>query len=202
MTHHESDDHGHEGAFVARRLRSLEDSLVAAGIVGLDDVDEALDAFLSTARPSNGAQLIARAWTDPDFKELLLANGNSAVDEMGMSTNGPHVPHRFEVVENTAVRHNVVVCTLCSCYPMALLGPSPGWYRSLEYRARTVREPRQVLAEFGVELSDDVDIVVWDSTAEVRYLVLPRRPGDSESMSVDELAGLVTRSGMIGTSTL
>lgn len=194
--------HGHDGLAVARRLRSLEDALVAAGVLGIDDVDAKLDAFLTGARPINGARLIARAWTDPAFKARLLADGNRGVEEMGMSTTGPHVPHRLKVVENTGTNHNMIVCTLCSCYPMALLGPSPGWYRSVEYRARAVREPRAVLAEFGLELGDDVTISVWDSTAEVRYLVLPVAPDGAADLTVTELERLVTRAGMIGTASV
>lgn len=197
-----SEEHAHEdeGSLEARRLRSLEDALMEAGLVAVDEVDRSLDSYLESAQPANGSRLIARAWTDPAFKQRLLEDGNRAVEEMGMSTSGPHVEHRLVVVENTDTTHNLIVCTLCSCYPMALLGPSPGWYRSFEYRARAVREPRAVLAEFGVHLDDAVSISVWDSTAEIRYLLLPQRPKGTDNLTVEQLERLVTRAGMIGTA--
>lgn len=196
--HERHSQHEHEGAFAARRLRSLEDALVEAGVVGLDEVDDVLDRFPSRANPANGARLIARAWLDPEFGSLPFQDGNAAVEAMGMSVVGPHSPHRFRAVPNSDAVHNLIVCTLCSCYPMALLGPSPGWYRSFEYRARAVREPKAVLAEFGIELDSGVTVDVWDSTAEVRYLVVRQQPAGTDSLCEAELAQLVTRPGMIG----
>jgi len=138
--------------------------------------------------------VVARAWTDPQFKDRLLADGSKAVSEMGIDQS------HLQVVENTAGIHNMVVCTLCSCYPTSLLGISPAWYKMAAYRARAVREPRSVLEEFGIRLADDVEIRVWDSTAELRYLVLPQRPDGTEGWDEDRLAGIVTRNSMIGTN--
>jgi nitrile hydratase len=149
----------------------------------------------------NGAQLAARAWTDPVFRELLLADGNAAAAVFGFSVPSPDKHgYQLRVVANTDQIHNVIVCTLCSCYPVSLLGPSPGWYKSFAYRSRTVREPREVLAEFGVTLPDTVQISVWDSTSEARYMVLPARPAGTEALDAGQLAGLVTRNGLIGTA--
>jgi len=144
---------------------------------------------------------VARAWTDPDYRELLLADGNAAAVAAGFAL-APSGPGGFQlqVVANTEHVHNVIVCTLCSCYPVSLLGPSPGWYKSFAYRSRTVREPRAVLAEFGVTLPDGVRISVWDSTSEARYMVLPSRPAGTEALGAAELADLVTRNGLIGTA--
>jgi nitrile hydratase len=140
--------------------------------------------------------MAARAWTDPGYRELLLSDGNAAAAELGFRD----LSYQLRVVPNTPDTHNVIVCTLCSCYPVSLLGPSPGWYKSFAYRSRTVREPRSVLAEFGVALPDDVRISVWDSTSEARYMVLPVRPAGTAGMTVEELAGLVTLNGLIGTA--
>jgi nitrile hydratase len=141
--------------------------------------------------------VVARAWTDEAYRERLLTDGTAAVQELGFMDGSFQ---RLRVVENTDATHNVVVCTLCSCYPLALLGPSPGWYKSEAYRSRVVREPRSVLAEFGLQLPPTTDITVWDSSAETRYMVLPRRPAGTESLTEDELAALVTRNALIGTA--
>lgn len=192
--HHEDHDGGHEDLHVAARVRRLEERVVAAGLTTDDELDALLDELLDGASPVNGAHMVARAWTDPAYREALLADGNAAADALGFSTRG----YRLRAVENTPEVHNVVVCTLCSCYPVTLLGPSPGWYRSFAYRSRVVREPREVLAEFGLTLPDEVEIAVWDSSAETRYLVIPLRPdGD---LSEEELTARVSRKGLIGTA--
>ena len=147
------------------------------------------------ASPENGARLVARAWVDADFKTRLLENGIEVIKELGFDLQ----PYEFTVMENTNDVHNVIVCTLCSCYPRALLGMSPAWYKSSSYRARVVREPRSVLAEFGVELSDEVDVRVHDSTAELRYMVLPQRPEGTEDWPEEQLAKLITRDSLVGT---
>jgi nitrile hydratase subunit alpha len=184
----------HDDLPVAARVRELEERVVAAGLTSDEELDAILDRLLAKASPVNGARMAARAWTDPAYRELLLSDGNAAAQAMGF----PHGSYRLRVVENTASVHNVIVCTLCSCYPLALLGPSPGWYRSFAYRSRVVREPREVLAEFGLTLPGDVEIAVWDASAETRYMVLPRRPdGD---VAPERLADLVTRGGLIGTA--
>ncbi|MFE6755137.1 nitrile hydratase subunit alpha [Streptomyces sp. NPDC057684] len=191
----------HEDAVISRQVRRLESLLEAQGIVGGDTVDEVIDGFLEGASPVNGAKVVARAWTDPAYRERLLADGTSAVGELGFAAGGVQ-KQRLRVVENTADTHNVIVCTLCSCYPLRLLGPSPGWYKSEAYRSRVVRDPRGVLAEFGVTLPESVDITVWDSSAETRYMVLPRRPAGTDRLSEEELASLITRNGLIGTGVL
>ncbi|MGW6270873.1 nitrile hydratase subunit alpha [Streptomyces sp. NPDC055060] len=191
----------HEDAAISRRVRSLETLLEERGIVAGAVLDEALDAFLAGSSPLNGARVVARAWTDPAFKERLLADGTSAVAELGFAAGGVQ-PQRLRVVENTVRAHNVVVCTLCSCYPVRLLGPSPSWYKSEAYRSRVVREPRGVLEEFGLSLPDGTEVTVWDSSAETRYMVLPRRPASSAGLSEGELVSLVTRNGLIGTAAL
>ncbi|MBK3579786.1 nitrile hydratase subunit alpha [Streptomyces sp. MBT65] len=187
----------HEDASISRRVRRLETLLEEKGIVAGGAVDEVLDAFLSGASPVNGARVVARAWTDEAFRERLLTDGTAAVQELGFMDGSFQ---RLRVVANTDATHNVIVCTLCSCYPLPLLGPSPGWYKSEAYRSRVVREPRSVLAEFGLHLPTATDITVWDSSAETRYLVLPLRPADTESLTEDELAALVTRNALIGTA--
>ncbi|WP_330318176.1 nitrile hydratase subunit alpha [Streptomyces platensis] len=190
----------HTSAPVAARVRQLEARLTEAGVVTEDQLDAALAAMLEGASPVNGARIVARAWTDPGFRERLLADANAALPEVGLSMAGGIQEQRLKVVENTATTHHVLVCTLCSCYPIGLLGPSPSWYKSEAYRSRVVREPRAVLAEFGLELPGDTTITVWDSSAESRYMVLPRRPEGTEGRSEAELAALVTREGLIGTA--
>jgi nitrile hydratase len=147
------------------------------------------------ASPENGGRIVARAWTDAAYKDRLLGNGASAIRELGFELE----PYEFTVMENTDSVHNVIVCTLCSCYPRSLLGMSPAWYKSKDYRSRVVREPRSVLAEFGVELSDDIDVRVHDSTAELRYMILPQRPEGTDDWSEERLAALITRDSLIGT---
>ncbi|GAA1921984.1 nitrile hydratase subunit alpha [Streptomyces durmitorensis] len=189
----------HADALISRQVRGLEALLEERGVVAGAALDEALDAFLAGSSPLNGARVVARAWTDPEFKERLLADGTSAVAELGYAAGGVQ-PQRLRVVENTAHTHNVIVCTLCSCYPVRLLGPSPSWYKSEAYRSRVVREPRAVLAEFGFAVPLDTEITVWDSSAETRYMVLPRRPSGTESLPERALTDLITRNALIGTA--
>jgi nitrile hydratase subunit alpha len=183
---------------VAARVRRLEERLIAAGLATDAELDEVLTRVYSSASPSNGARMVARAWADPGYRGRLLADGDAAVAELGL----PAGHYRLTAVQNTPDVHNMIVCTLCSCYPTALLGPSPSWYKSFAYRSRAVREPRAVLAEFGVELPEDTEIRVWDANSESRYLVVPVRPGGTEGLTEDELAALVTRDGLIGTAVL
>ena len=179
----------------AKRLLAMEELLVEKGVIGRDDVRRVVD--VSEARsPADGARVVAHAWADPDYRRRLLEDPTAALAELGYPLIGDTV---LTVVENTDEVHNIVVCTLCSCYPWPLLGIPPGWYKSDAYRARVVREPRKVLAEFGVDLPADTAVRVWDSTAEVRYLVIPQRPAGSEGLDVAALADLVTRDSMIGT---
>jgi len=187
---------GHDDLPVAARARRLEERLIAAGLTSDDEIDEYLTKLYTSASPVNGARMAARAWTDPDYRDLLLSDGVAGAAEMGFGD----LTYTLRVVPNTATTHNVIVCTLCSCYPVSLLGPSPGWYKSFAYRSRTVREPRAVLAEFGLTLPGEVEISVWDSTSEARYMVLPNRPAGTEGLGPGELAGLVTRNGLIGTA--
>jgi nitrile hydratase subunit alpha len=178
----------------AARARALEELLVEKGVIRREDVRQRIDWLVSSS-PADGARLVARAWVDPEFKQRLLADAGAAALELGLDP-GP-VP-LLVAVENTQAVHHMVVCTLCSCYPKALLGPPPDWYKSLPYRSRAVSDPRGVLTEFGVELDGEVKVRVHDSTADVRYLVIPRRPAGSEGMSEEGLAALVTRDAMIG----
>jgi nitrile hydratase len=185
---------GHDDLPAAARARRLEERLIAAGLTSDDEIDEFLTRLYTDASPVNGARMAARAWTDPQYRDLLLSDGNAAAAELGIDG----LSYQLRVVANTETMHNVIVCTLCSCSPVSLLGPSPGWYKSFAYRSRTVREPRAVLAEFGLTLPDDVQISVWDSTSEARYIVLPARPAGTGGTR--ELAALVTRNGLIGTA--
>ncbi len=186
-------------ADASNRVRSLVAALEAADVLTERDLDAAVETFLIHAQPANGARIVAHAWADDAFRARLLADGNAAIAELGIDL-AHWAPVKLRVVANEPHRHNLIVCTLCSCYPLALLGPSPAWYKSEAYRSRAVRDPRGVLAEFGTVLADDVEITVWDSTAEVRYLVLPARPAGTENASEQQLAALVTRNGMIGTA--
>jgi nitrile hydratase len=190
---HEPVTNGDEPA-AAVRARALEEVLLEKGVIGREDVREEIDSLVSRS-PADGARLVARAWVDAAFKGRLLADARTAALELGLDPGPSPV---VVAVENTQAVHHMVVCTLCSCYPRALLGPPPDWYKSLPYRSRAVSDPRGVLREFGVELEDDVELRVLDSTADIRYLVLPRRPAGSETMSEQELATLVTRDSMIG----
>ena len=180
---------------IEQRVAALEELLADKDLVNAEFIDGVVSLYENDIGPLNGAKVVARAWVDPDYRERLLANGTTAIDELGFA--GPEGRH-IEVVENTPGVHNVIVCTLCSCYPWPVLGLPPVWYKSPPYRARMVREPRTVLREFGVELDEDVEVRVWDSSAEVRYLVLPRRPAGTEDLGEEELAALVTRDAMIG----
>lgn len=188
--------HSHLPSDPALRVKALETILVEKGLVKSENIDRWVEVYADDIGPKRGAHVVARAWTDPAFKARLLKDAALAVDELGYS--GSASGH-LKAVENTDDTHNVVVCTLCSCYPFSVLGMAPNWYKTAAYRSRVVREPRAVLAEFGVELSEDMAVHVWDSTAELRYLVIPQRPEGTDGMSVDELATLVTRNSMIGT---
>ena len=191
-------DHGQEPpSATALRVKALESLLIEKGLVDPAALDAIIDYYETKVGPRNGVRVVARAWTDPAYKARLLANATAAIAELGYSgTQGEHMV----AVENTPAVHNTVVCTLCSCYPWPILGLPPNWYKSHAYRSRAVIEPRAVLREFGLELPDSVEVRVWDSTAEIRYLVLPERPAGSENMSEEQLAGLVTRDAMIGTA--
>ena len=199
--HHGIDDpaHPHNAPLtdVQLRVRALESLLTEKGLVDPAALDALIDTYETKVGPRNGALVVARAWTDPAFKQRLLADASGTLADLGfIGRQGEDMV----VVENTATVHHLVVCTLCSCYPWPVLGLPPVWYKSAPYRARAVIDPRGVLRELGVELPDDVEVRVWDSTAELRYLVLPRRPEGTEGMTDDELAALVTRDAMIGTA--
>lgn len=189
-----SGDHGELP--VAARVRLLEERVIAAGLASDQELDAFIARLYADASPVNGARMVARAWTDPSYARMLLADGNAASASMGFGDLG----YRLRAVANQPGLHNLVVCTLCSCYPVSLLGPSPSWYKSLAYRSRAVREPRAVLAEFGLDLPASTEIAVWDASAETRYLVVPARPAGTEGMAEAELAGLVTQRGLIGTA--
>lgn len=184
---------------VAARVRRLEERVIAAGLATDAQLDAVLGRLYATASPVNGARMVARAWVDPSYRERLLADGNAAAAELGFGGDGG-LGYRLKVVANGEGLHNLIVCTLCSCYPVSLLGPSPSWYKSLAYRSRAVREPRAVLSEFGLTLPPETEIAVWDASAETRYLVLPCRPPGSATVNEAELASLVTRNALIGTA--
>ena len=190
----------HADSRIAVRVARLEERLVAAGLTDDAELDAVLTRTLQGANPANGARIVARAWVDDGFRRRLLADAATALPEVGLSMRGGLKVQNLGVVENTATQHHVLVCTLCSCYPIGLLGPSPTWYKSEAYRARVVREPRAVLAEFGLKLPDDVEITVHDTSAENRYLVLPHRPEGTSGLTEEQLAALVTRNGLIGTA--
>ena len=189
----------HASSEVAVRVRRLEERLIASGLTNDEQLDGIIGQVLSGS-PANGARVVARSWVDPAFRERLQADANAALDELGLSMSAGPQPQRFTVLPNTAERHHVLVCTLCSCYPIALLGPSPSWYKSEAYRARVVREPRAVLEEFGLVLPADTEVVVHDTSAESRHMVLPLRPAGTDGLGEPELATLVTREGLIGTA--
>jgi len=198
---HDDDDHGHPHnaplSDVQLRVRALESLLVDKGLVDPAALDELIDTYETKVGPRNGAQVVAKAWTDPAFKQRLLDDATETLAALGfIGRQGEDMV----VLENTASVHNMVVCTLCSCYPWPVLGLPPVWYKSAPFRARAVIDPRGVLRDFGVELPEDVEVRVWDSTAELRYLVLPRRPDGADGLSEAELAALVTRDAMIGTA--
>ena len=201
-SHAHSHGHDHEDAHSLLpsdpelRVKAIESLLLSKGLVDAKTLDELIDTYENKIGPQNGAKVVAKAWIDNDYKKRLLSDATSAIREL--SYQGRQGENMI-VVENTPEIHNVIVCTLCSCYPWPVLGIPPTWYKSDEYRSRTVREPRKVLSEFGVEIDSQVKVKVWDSTAELRYLVLPMRPEGSENMNESELAELVTRNSMIGT---
>jgi nitrile hydratase len=192
-------DHDHDHQVVpsdpALRVKALESLLVEKGLVDREALDAVVDAYAHKIGPRNGARVVARAWVDPAYKQRLLTHTDAAIAELGYGgLQGEHMV----VIENTPKVHNLVVCTLCSCYPWPVLGLPPVWYKSAPYRSRAVIDPRGVLREFGLELAEDVEVCVWDSTAEVRYLVLPERPPGTETLNEEALAALVTRDTMIG----
>ena len=188
----------HASSTISAEVRGVEAFLEQRGLLDPGEIDTRIDEFLAGGSPANGARIVARAWVDPGFAERLLADANTAIRDVGLSMAGGIQEQRLKVVANTAEEHNVVVCTLCSCYPIALLGPSPSWYKSEAYRSRVVREPRALLREFGLELPDETEIAVWDSTAELRYMVLPQRPPGTDGWSEERLAALVSRDALIG----
>jgi nitrile hydratase subunit alpha len=197
LSHAHEHDHEHQAvpSDPTLRVKALESLLVEKGLVDRAAVDALVDTYENKIGPRNGARVVAHAWVDPAYKARLLADANNAIAEFGyVSRQGDHML----VVENTPKVHNLIVCTLCSCYPWPVLGLPPVWYKSAPYRSRAVIDPRGVLREFGLGLSEDVEVRVWDSTAELRYLVLPERPAGSEKMSEEELAALVTRDAMVG----
>jgi nitrile hydratase len=196
-------DHAHEGSSalpdIVLRVKALEDLLVEKGVVERAALDKIVEAYETSIGPRNGARVVARAWADPGYKQRLLADATAAIAELGYrGLQGENMV----VVENTPAIHNLIVCTLCSCYPWPVLGLPPVWYKSAPYRSRAVKDPRGVLAEFGVALPATTEVRVWDSTAEIRYLVLPMQPGSSAGKSEAELAALVTRDCMIGVAVL
>ncbi len=194
-----SHKHNEPESDMALRVKAIEQLLSEKGLVDPTGIDRLIELYETRVGPHNGARVVAKAWSDPDYRARLLENGTDAIAELGVSgIQGENMV----VVENTQDVHNVVVCTLCSCYPWPVLGLPPRWYKSPPYRSRVVREPRAVLEEFGVEVPSDVEVRVWDSSAEIRYMVLPQRPEDSKGKSEDELAALVTRDGMIGVATV
>jgi nitrile hydratase len=195
--HDHGHDHHHERPASASELRAraLEALLVERGLVSTDAIDAVVEYYENDVGPQNGARVVARAWVDPEYRTRLLSDGSSAIAELGFGgVEGEHMV----VVENTPDVHNVIVCTLCSCYPWPVLGLPPTWYKSEAYRARVVAEPRRVLSEFGLDLDPDIELRVWDSSAEVRYLVLPERPAGTDDLGEEQLAVLVTRDAMIG----
>jgi nitrile hydratase subunit alpha len=192
-----SDHHPHEQTVTspyAARIRAIEALLLEKEVLTEPEVQDAI-SYMETRSPANGAKLVARAWVDTKFKELLLSDAKAAASALGMA---PQHPAEFVVVENTPKVHNLIVCTLCSCYPRAILGRPPDWYKSFEYRSRAVREPRAVMREFGFEPPEDVEVLVHDSTADVRYMVLPMRPSGTENLDEAGLARLVTRDSLVG----
>jgi nitrile hydratase len=199
MAHDHDHDHDHDHSELSEmqlRVRALETILIEKGYVEQAALDAIVEAYETKIGPRNGARVVAKAWVDPEFRRALLHDASAAINRFGeVSPVGAHLV----AVENTPRLHNIVVCTLCSCYPWEMLGLPPVWYKSAPYRSRAVRDPRGVLADFGVSLAHDTEIRVWDSTAETRYLVVPMRPAGTEGWSEDRLAGLVTRDSMIGT---
>ncbi len=199
---HRHDDHDHEHhqdppSDPALRVKALETLLAERGYIDVKRIDEMVDQFQNQVGPRNGARVVAKAWVDPAYRQRLLKNATKAITELGYS--GGQGEHMM-AVENTATVHNLVVCTLCSCYPVPVLGLPPVWYKSHAYRSRAVSDPRGVLSDFGLKIADDVEVRVWDSTAELRYLVIPERPRGTEAMKEKQLAALISRDAMIGTA--
>lgn len=194
--HHHDHEHGSELSEMQLRVRALETILTEKGYVDPAALDSIIETYETKIGPHIGAQVVARAWVDADFKAALIADASTAIARLGLQQK---VGDHLIAVENTPATHNMIVCTLCSCYPWDLLGLPPAWYKSAPYRARTVKEPRKVLADFGVTLPEDTKVRVWDSTAETRFIVLPMRPAATEGWSEEKLALLVTRDSMIGT---
>ena len=188
--------HSHLPSESALRVKALETLLVDKGLVNPETIDAWVEAYTEEIGPKRGARVVAKAWSDPQYKQRLMQDAPAAIDELGYL--GKATAH-LKVIENTERVHNLVVCTLCSCYPFSILGIAPAWYKAAAYRSRAVRDPRGVLTEFGVNISDEVEVHVWDSTAELRYLVLPQRPPGTGHLNEDALADLVTRNSMIGT---
>ncbi len=188
--------HSHLPSESALRVKALETVLVEKGLVNSQTIDAWVEAYSEEVGPKRGALIVAKAWCEPAFKAALLEDAVSAIDHLGYL--GKATAH-LKVVENTPLVHNLVVCTLCSCYPFSILGMAPNWYKTAAYRSRAVRDPRGVLTEFGVKIDNDIEIRVWDSTAELRYLVLPERPAGTGGLSEEALAALVSRNSMIGT---
>lgn len=191
---HARPEAGAEGGYYAHRIRAMEALLVDKGILTKDEVRKQI-SYMESRTPANGARIVARAWTDSEYQALLLSDTKAAALEMGIDASGPV---EFITVENTPEVHNIIVCTLCSCYPRAILGRPPDWYKSFEYRSRTVREPRAVMREFGYEPPPGVRVAVHDSSADLRYMVLPMRPPGTEGMGEEQLAALVTRDSLVG----
>ena len=189
-------NHPNVDPYIVSRVRALESLLLEKGILAPDAVDRVIQRYEADTGPMTGARAVAKAWTDPDYRHLLLEDPKAALGQLGLDYE------MLMVVENTEAVHNLVVCTLCSCYPWPVLGLPPVWYKSSAYRSRAVIDPRGVVAEFGTELPEDIEVRVWDSTAEIRYLVLPERPPGTEGLDEKALAALVTRDGMIGTARL
>ena len=201
--HDHDHDHGHADPAgdpddLKSRTRALQSLLLEKDLISMASINEVLELFETEVGPMNGARVVARAWSDPDFKSRLLEDANDALDGFDFGIGQQHL----SVVENTLETHNAVVCTLCSCYPWSLLGLPPTWYKSPQYRSRIVREPRAVLSEFGVDLDDSVDVEVWDSSSEIRYMVLPQRPPGTDGLDEAELVEQVTRDAMIGVERL
>ena len=196
VAHIHQELHSHLPSEPALRVKALEDLLVEKGVLKTDAVDKWLDNLAEKIGPKNGARVIAKSWGDPEFDATLRNDAMKAFRDLGLAEGGGH---ELKALFNSDTLHNLVVCTLCSCYPLRLIGMSPGWYKSNEYRARAVRDPRGVLEEFGVKLDEHVEVRVWDSTSERRYIVVPQRPAGTEGWSEDQLAELVTRNSMIGT---
>jgi nitrile hydratase subunit alpha len=193
---HPHEEVRHESSPYAARIRAIEALLLEKGVLTEPEIQDRI-AYMEARSPANGARLVARAWVDPEFKECLLSNTKGTAQELGIDASGPV---EFVVVENTPAVHNLIVCTLCSCYPRAILGRPPDWYKSFEYRSRAVREPHAVMREFGFEPPEGVEVAVHDSTADIRYMVLPMRPPGTQDMNEEQLAELVTRDSLIGVS--